>query len=133
MCESERGVYCAPLRLLAAEGYDILTERLGEKAVALVTGDDRRGDPQATHLACTVEMAPLEHTREIGVVDEVQLLGDQQRGWAWTRAVLGLPVRELHLCGSISALPGCFGVVELGLPCSVVQQYASWSMLHLNR
>jgi ATP-dependent RNA helicase SUPV3L1/SUV3 len=24
----------------------------------------------------------------------------RERGWAWTRAILGLPAIELHLCGS---------------------------------
>jgi len=28
----------------------------------------------------------------------VQMLGDQQQGWAWTRAVLGVPVQEVHVC-----------------------------------
>jgi len=34
----------------------------------------------------------------------LQMLGDQRRGWAWTRAVLGIPAREVHVCGDESAL-----------------------------
>ena len=34
----------------------------------------------------------------------MQLLGDEQRGWAWTRAFQGAPAKEIHLCGDISAL-----------------------------
>ncbi len=32
------------------------------------------------------------------------MIGDPQRGSAWTRALLGLPAAELHLCGDGSAL-----------------------------
>ena len=33
-----------------------------------------------------------------------QLLGDEARGWAWTRALQGLPANEVHMCGDASAL-----------------------------
>lgn len=33
------------------------------------------------------------------------MIGDDQRGWAWTRAVQGLAANEIHLCGDASALP----------------------------
>lgn len=32
------------------------------------------------------------------------MVGDDSRGWAWTRALQGLPASELHLCGDASAL-----------------------------
>jgi ATP-dependent RNA helicase SUPV3L1/SUV3 len=32
------------------------------------------------------------------------MLGDEQRGWAWTRALLGLPASEIHVCGDMSAI-----------------------------
>lgn len=28
----------------------------------------------------------------------------RDRGWAWSRALLGLPAKEVHLCGNDSAL-----------------------------
>ena len=33
-----------------------------------------------------------------------QMLGDEQRGWAWTRALLGVPANEIHICGDGSAV-----------------------------
>lgn len=30
--------------------------------------------------------------------------GDDQRGFAWTRALLGLPANEIHVCGDMSAI-----------------------------
>lgn len=35
----------------------------------------------------------------------MQQIGDDARGWAWTRALQGLPANEIHLCGDGSALP----------------------------
>lgn len=35
----------------------------------------------------------------------MQMVGDEQRGWAWTRALQGLPANELHVCGDASAVP----------------------------
>jgi hypothetical protein len=33
-----------------------------------------------------------------------QLIGDQQRGFAWARALLGLPANTIHVCGDTSAV-----------------------------
>jgi hypothetical protein len=35
---------------------------------------------------------------------QIQMIGDDQRGWAWTRALLGLPASEVHVCGDLSAI-----------------------------
>ena len=32
------------------------------------------------------------------------MIEDSQRGGAWTRALLGLPAREIHLCGHECAI-----------------------------
>jgi hypothetical protein len=32
------------------------------------------------------------------------MIGDSARGFAWTRAVLGLPANEIHVCGDLSAV-----------------------------
>ena len=32
------------------------------------------------------------------------MLRDPQRGWAWTRAFLGLSAREVHVCGEECAI-----------------------------
>lgn len=42
---------------------------------------------------------------DCAVIDEIQMIGDRDRGWAWTRALLGVPATEVHLCGNESALP----------------------------
>ena len=34
----------------------------------------------------------------------MQLMASKQRGWAWTRAFLGVPAEELHVCGDHSCI-----------------------------
>ena len=36
---------------------------------------------------------------DVAVIDEIQMIEDPQRGGGWSRALLGLPAREVHLCG----------------------------------
>lgn len=38
------------------------------------------------------------------MIDEIQQLRDPQRGWAWTRAFLGLIAEEVHVCGEYGAI-----------------------------
>ena len=45
--------------------------------------------PFARHVACTVEMLSTEKRLDVVVIDEIQMIGDRQRGAAWTRALLG--------------------------------------------
>ncbi|CAK9007759.1 unnamed protein product [Durusdinium trenchii] len=92
------GLYMAPLRLLAWEIFQKL--RAAGVRCALLTGQERLGPDDATHVACTVEMAPLTRHWQVAVLDEVQLVTDANRGFAWTRALLGVNARQLHLCGA---------------------------------
>ena len=41
---------------------------------------------------------------EVAVIDEIQMMRDPQRGWAWTRALLGVCALEVHVCGEASAI-----------------------------
>lgn len=42
---------------------------------------------------------------DVAVIDEIQMLQDSQRGWAWTRALLGVVAKEVHVCGEAAAIP----------------------------
>lgn len=41
---------------------------------------------------------------DVAVIDEIQMLSNSSRGYAWTRAFLGVAAKEVHLCGEESAL-----------------------------
>jgi len=102
LVESGKGVYAAPLRMLAQEAHRRLTAELGEGKVGLVTGEERV-DQDAAILCCTAEMAPLSGYTL--VLDEVQWAEDEERGSAWTRLMLGGEYRNILLLGAIEALP----------------------------
>ena len=103
---AKSGIYCGPLKLLAVEVFNKSNAR--GTTCDLVTGEERRmgredGEP-SEHVACTVEMANMMQQYEVAVIDEIQLLKDYQRGWAWTRALLGLQAQEIHVCGEAAAV-----------------------------
>ena len=102
--EAERGIYCSPLRLLAWEVADRLMEEYSIPC-RLVTGQERTEPPGARHVSCTVEMADISTAFDVAVLDEFQMIGDIERGWAWTRAILGINAAEVHLCGDEAAAP----------------------------
>lgn len=109
------GVYMSPLRLLAWEMYDRM--RKAGLRCALRTGQETIGPEDATHIACTVEMAPLAVRMEVAVLDEVQLITHESRGAAWTRALLGVQADEVHLCGAAEPL-GLLGMLrQMALEC----------------
>ncbi|KAI1819485.1 P-loop containing nucleoside triphosphate hydrolase protein [Xylaria intraflava] len=98
------GIYAGPLRLLAHEVY---TRFLAKgKSCALVTGEEQRipKDVDVYFKSCTVEMTPLNHQVDVAVIDEIQMIGDADRGWAWTQAFLGVQAKEVHLCGEERAV-----------------------------
>ncbi|CAK9823603.1 ATP-dependent RNA helicase SUV3 homolog, mitochondrial [Anthophora retusa] len=103
---AKSGVYCGPLKLLANEVY-IKSNSMGTPC-DLLTGEEQRyaKDIQspANHVACSVEMANIQNFYEVAVIDEIQLIRDLGRGWAWTRALLGIAADEVHLCGEHAAI-----------------------------
>jgi len=106
LAKAKSGVYLAPLRLLALENYERLAEveRNGERLkVSLVTGEERRVVEGATHVASTVEMLDPQTRVEVAVIDEIQMLGDRDRGAAWTAAVCGAPASVVYLVGAPEA------------------------------
>ncbi|RLN53674.1 hypothetical protein BBJ28_00014817, partial [Nothophytophthora sp. Chile5] len=96
------GIYCGPLRLLALEIFERMN--MDGHYTSLVTGQEKKIVPYATHVSCTVEMANINRPWDVAVIDEIQLIGDPQRGWAWTRALFGLQAKEIHVCGSGEAV-----------------------------
>ena len=101
LISAESGVYLAPLRLLALEAQETLLD--SGVNCSLSTGEEediRRGD---THLAATAEKLPMDRRWDVAVIDECQMISDAQRGYAWTRAILGVLAPEVHLCAAPEA------------------------------
>ncbi|KAI1776925.1 P-loop containing nucleoside triphosphate hydrolase protein [Hypoxylon cercidicola] len=98
------GIYSGPLRLLAHEVYMRFLAK-GKKC-ALITGEEQRIPENEDNYfrSCTVEMTPLNLQVDVAVIDEIQMIGDSERGWAWTQALLGVQAKEVHLCGEERAV-----------------------------
>jgi len=111
LCESRKGCYLAPLRLLAAELYDTMNSK-GVKTT-LLTGEEVIEVADATHYSSTIEMAKLGEEFSCAVIDEIQMITDKQRGWAWTRALVNLHAQEVHLCGDGSVVDLVAKIVDL--------------------
>jgi ATP-dependent RNA helicase SUPV3L1/SUV3 len=124
--DSSGSVYCAPLRLLAQEMYDKMNSagiacslRTGEiSKLPINNKDDNDNDNDnevdiyekfdwnsASAVSCTVEMLNLRKMYSVAVIDEIQMIADPQRGWAFTQALLGCNAERLYLCGEIASRP----------------------------
>jgi ATP-dependent RNA helicase SUPV3L1/SUV3 len=101
--KAAKGIYLSPLRLLALEVF----EKLNGASVPcdLMTGEETILVKKAKHISCTIEKANYEEIFDVAVIDEGQMIGDTQRGFAWTRAVLGIRAQEVHICCAESGLP----------------------------
>ncbi|KAJ7572655.1 P-loop containing nucleoside triphosphate hydrolase protein, partial [Mycena floridula] len=127
LAAAKSGCYAGPLRLLANEIWSRLN--LGQIRPLGVEEDDSSpstilGNPKyarpcnmmtgeqfkivqdnCSMFSCTVEMMPINVPMDVAVVDEIQMIGDQERGFAWSNVVLGLCAKEIHLCGEETAVP----------------------------
>lgn len=99
--KSSKGIYLSPLRILALENY----ERLNKEGVKcnLITGEEEIIIEGAAHISCTIEKLNINEEYEIAIIDEIQMINDDQRGASWTRALLALNCKEIHICGAINS------------------------------
>ena len=97
------GTYLAPLRLMALEGQEKIQSH--GVACSLRTGEERQDIEGANFTSSTIEMLDTEKPIGACIIDEIQVLNDPARGWAWTRALMGAPAEHLILTGSPDAIP----------------------------
>lgn len=130
------GFYAAPLRLLAREVYDRFM--LEGVTCNLMTGEDviENTDSlgsRARHLLGTIEMFPILEMLDVVVLDEIQMILDPDRGWAWTQAFLGACAHEVHVCGEDRAVPLLQKLVKLTGDNIIVHRYQRLGELHVEK
>jgi ATP-dependent RNA helicase SUPV3L1/SUV3 len=82
------GVIGFPLRLLAREVFERVRRIAGDKAAALVTGEEKIVPAGARYFLCTVEAMPLDRSFDFLAIDEIQLAADRERGHIFTDRLL---------------------------------------------
>ena len=99
--QAQNGVYVGPLRLLALEVY----EKMRDAGISctMLTGEECIYEENSRVISSTVEMLDTEQKYDVAVVDEAQMIADSDRGHSWTRAILGVQAREVHVCMSPAA------------------------------
>ncbi len=113
MAAAEHAIYLSPLRLMALENQERI-ESMGVPC-SLVTGEEEIIREGATHFCCTVEeFARFRHERwDVVVVDEVQMMADPQRGWAWVDALVSAHTPKLMMTGPTLIEPSLRTLCEL--------------------
>lgn len=109
--ESNKGVYLAPLRLLALE----IQESLNNEGYPcnLLTGEEENVVDNAKYISSTVEKINLEDIYDVGIIDECQMIEDEFRGGGWTKAILGLCAKTIYLCMSENAIDITINLIKL--------------------
>src|SRR3981189_3510917 len=107
------GIIGLPLRLLAREVYNKVSERAGSDAVALITGEEKIKPPNPRFWVSTVEAMPRDLDVAFVAVDEVQLGADLERGHVFTDRMFNCRGREETLVlGAATVRP----IIEKLLP-----------------
>jgi ATP-dependent RNA helicase SUPV3L1/SUV3 len=126
MLEFESGMIGLPLRLLAREVYDRLSLRVGEQAVALITGEEKRVPARPRYFVCTLEAMPLEHEVDFLAIDEIQLVSHPERGHVFSDRLLHARGRaETWFMGSDTVE----GIVRAHLPLARIRKLPRLSRL----
>ena len=95
---AKSGIYLGPLRLLALEVYEKMTDE--NVPCTMLTGEEYIYCEESRVISSTIEMLDTEQTYDIAVIDEAQMIADPDRGHSWTRAILGVQAKEIHICMS---------------------------------
>ena len=133
MAAAEHGIYLSPLRLMALENQERI-EAMGVPC-SLVTGEEEIIREGATHFCCTVEeFARFRHQHwDVVVVDEVQMMADPQRGWAWVDALVSAHTPQLMMTGPALIEPSLRTLCDLCEDRLVVQRTKRLSPVEVAR
>lgn len=131
LCEAKSGCYLAPLRLLAGELYDTMNSK--GVPTTLLTGEEVIPVEGAKHFSSTIEMARFQENFDCCVIDEIQMITDGQRGWAWTRALVNVCADVIHICGDASAYDLVENIVDLCGDTLEVRNYERMTDLNVEK
>ena len=101
MTSYQSGIIGLPLRLLTKEVFDKISKKVGPSRTAMITGEERIIPQNPKYWICTVESMPTNIPVDFVAIDEIQLLNDPERGYAFTEKILQMRgMHETLLMGS---------------------------------
>ena len=99
----------------------------------LLTGEEVVEKEGATHISSTIEMARFQKVFDVVVIDEIQMIKDPQRGWAWTRALVNIFSPVIHVCGDHTAYDLVKEIADLCGDELEVRQYERLTKLEVEK
>lgn len=104
--KSGNGLYLCPLRLLAWE----IHEKLNNEGVpcTLRTGEEVVEVDGEVATASTIEMCNYKKRHDTVIIDECFMIGDEQRGKSWTKALMEVDGKTVHVITNYEAV----GLIE---------------------
>lgn len=118
---AQNGVYLGPLRLLALEVYEKMMQQ--QIPCTMLTGEECIYQENSRIISSTIEMLDIDQTYDVAVIDEAQMIADPDRGHSWTRAILGIKAKEIHVCMSESAKNAVTHLISLCNDSYVLNRY----------
>ena len=110
MVQTSRGIYLAPLRLMAYEQFENIRNLAG--SCTMITGEEEIQEEGSVFTASTIEMLDTSYHYECAVIDEAQMIGDPSRGGSWSAAMYGLYADEIQVCTAPEALDLLIRIIE---------------------
>ena len=89
----------------------------------MLTGQECLEVSDSRIIASTVEMLDCDKEYDIAVIDEAQMVADDDRGHSWTRAILGMRAKEIHICMSPAATKVVMHLITLCHDTYEIQEY----------
>lgn len=126
---ADNGVYLAPLRLLAWE----IHENLSELGCNLITGEERIINPTNRFNSCTIEMLNTQKMYDVAVVDECFMLGDKFRGKSWLNCLTDLQAKEVHLITNNDSLDFIIQILKFTNKKFEIKKYERLVNLSVNK
>lgn len=99
LLKAKSGIYLAPFRTQALQMYARMKD--AGLAVNLITEEDQIFEVAARHTCATIERCDFDVIADVAVIDGIDMIDDELRGWAWTAALLGAPARLVYACGPV--------------------------------
>lgn len=119
--QSDKGIYLAPLRLLAWEIYEKLNSQ--GHLCTLLTGEEKIRVPNANLTSCTIEMCDFRSHFNVAVIDECFMIADNQRGKFWLKAIMEVEADEIHIISNPESLDLIKNLLDLTNNNYIINKY----------